>query len=371
MGRPASALRQSPSELDLVRFDTALTVSAMRYIRAVHTGRVNPKEFKFELDVDNNRLQLSDFFRNQLVNAGDPAAVIQKVEPSFPGYLRLLAALPRFMLVAQQDNGEKLPAVTKAVAPGQTYAGVPRLATMLKLFGDLPTDAQIPADSLVYEGPLVDAVKHYQSRHGEEINGRLDTHTIDELNTPLSYRLRQIQLTLERWRWLSHSFSSSPIIVNLPEFRLRAMAPDGNVALYKTVIVGKAYGHKSPVFEKEMKYVVFRPYWEVAPSIERNEIVPHIAKDRSYLAKNRFEIITPDGQLVTDSEVSDDVLAQLKAGKLHIRQKPGPKNSLGLVKLIFPTVTTSTCTAPTNRHCFRKQCVISAMGAFAWKIPRT
>jgi L,D-transpeptidase-like protein len=135
---------------------------------------------------------------------------------------------------------------------------------------------------------------------------------------------------------LDHSFSQPPVLVNLPEFKLRAMDDDYQVSLFKTVIIGKAYGHKSPVFEKEIKYVVFRPYWEVTPTIQRAEIVPHVVKDRNYIAKKDFEVITPDGKVVTDGPISDAVLAQLKSGKLHVRQKPGPTNSLGLVKLIFP-----------------------------------
>jgi L,D-transpeptidase YcbB len=329
-------LSQSPSESDLVHFDVALTVSVMRYVRAVHVGRVNPKEFKFELDVESRKYKLGDYLRTNLVSASDPAAEVRKSEPTFPGYIRLLAALPVYTQKAREDNGEKVQTTAKPILPGQNYASVPRLTNLLRLLGDLPADVTVPADSIVYEGALVDGVKHYQARHGLDASGHLDAKTISELNTPLSDRVRQIQLTLERWRWLSHSFSSPPVVVNLPEFRLRAMDNSGNAALVKTVIVGKAYGHKSPVFEKEMKYVIFRPYWEVAPGIARNEIIPHIERDRDYIGKNRFEVVTANETVVTDGHVSDEVLAGLKSGKLHIRQKPGPKNSLGLVKLIFP-----------------------------------
>jgi len=126
------------------------------------------------------------------------------------------------------------------------------------------------------------------------------------------------------------------VVVNLPEFKLRAYDDNFQIALYKTVIIGKAYGHKSPVFEKEIKYVVFRPYWEVTPTIQHAEIVPHIERDGNYIAEKNFEVVTPDGEVVTDGVVSDEVLEKLKTGHLRVRQKPGPDNSLGLVKLIFP-----------------------------------
>ena len=331
-----ATLGNSTVDADRARFDVALTVSVMRYARAVHTGRVNPTEFKFELDVETRRLPLAEFVRTKLMTSDDPAAALQAVEPTFPGYRRLLATLPAYMEMANKDDSEKLQVPAKALAPGQSYASTARLAKLLKLTRDLPPDADVSANSGVYTGALVDAVKHYQSRHGEEANGRLDAKTVNELNAPLSFRVRQIQLTLERWRWLSHSFSQPPVVVNLPEFRLRTLDENGQVELVKNVIVGKAYGHKSPVFEKEMRYVVFRPYWEVAPGIERNEIIPHIAKDRDYLGKERMEVVTANGTVVTDGHVSDQVLSDLKADKLHVRQKPGPKNSLGLVKLIFP-----------------------------------
>jgi murein L,D-transpeptidase YcbB/YkuD len=169
-----------------------------------------------------------------------------------------------------------------------------------------------------------------------ETDGRLGQQTIDELNRSMSFRVRQLQLTLERWRWLPHAFPQPPIVVNIPEFLLRAYDKDANPVLMMPVVVGKAMRTETPVMEQDMKYLVFWPYWNVPPSILRNEIVPKIAKDPEYLKKNNYEAVTYSGQLVTDGAVTEDVLAQLRAGKLMVRQKPGPKNALGLIKFIFP-----------------------------------
>jgi murein L,D-transpeptidase YcbB/YkuD len=327
-------LGQKPSEQDLASFDTALTVSAMRYIRAIHCGRVNPKEFKFELDTEGLQLPLAEFVQTQVVNAGDPAAEIQKLEPPFMGYRKLLALLPVYEGYANQSDGEKLPTVTKTVRPGQPYAGLARLGRFLQVIGDIPATVQLNPNATIYEGALVEGVKHYQDRHGETPTGNLDVRTISELNTPPAARIRQIKLTLERWRWLPHSFPQPPVVVNLPEYRVRAMNPDGTIAFYKNVIIGKAYGHKSPVFEKEIQYVVFRPYWDVTPSIQRGEIVPHIQKDPNYLAKHNFEVVTPKGEVVTDNQVSPEVLEGIRSLHLMVRQKPGETNSLGLVKIM-------------------------------------
>ena len=329
-------LGQKPSEQDLVAFDTALTVSAMRYIRSIHCGRVNPKEFKFELDMGGEQLPLAEFVHAQVLNASDPAAEIQKLEPPFMGYRKLLELLPVYEGYAKRADEPKLPTVTKTVRAGQPYAGVVSLGRFLQTIGDIPSGVQLDPNATIYDGVLVAGVKHYQDRHGETPTGYLDPRTVNELNTPPWVRIRQIKLTLERWRWIPHSFAQPPVVVNLPEYRVRAMNLDGSVAFYKNVIIGKAYGHKSPVFQKDIQYVVFRPYWEVTPSIQRNEIVPHILKDANYIARNNFEVVTPKGEVVTDNQVSPEVLEGIKSLHLMVRQKPGDTNSLGLVKIIFP-----------------------------------
>src|SRR5580692_6528933 len=201
---PARILKlgQSPSEQDLISFDTALTVSAMRYVRAVHVGRVNPKEFKFQLDVEGLQLPLAEFVQTHVLNASDPVAEIQKTEPPFLGYKKLLALLPVYEGYAKQDDGQKLPMITKTVRPGQPYADLARLGRFLQVIGDIPADVQLNSNATIYEGALVDGVKHYQDRHGETPTGNLDARTINELNTPPAARIRQIKLTLERWRWV-------------------------------------------------------------------------------------------------------------------------------------------------------------------------
>jgi murein L,D-transpeptidase YcbB/YkuD len=329
-------LRQSPSDSDLARFDLALTISVGRYAAALHLGRVNPISIGLQIDVRSEKHDLSRFLRTRLVSADNPAAALQDLEPNFAGYRRAMDTLHRYMELAGQDDGEKLPVTRKPVDPGQSYPMLPRLVRLLRLLGDLPANTEVRAGSDVYAGFLVEAVKRFQDRHGLEPDGRLGTETVNQLNTPLSFRVRQLQLTLERWRWFPHSFSQPPVVVNLPEFRLRATNEQTKVVLSMNVIVGKAYGHKSPVFQKEMRYVVFRPYWDVPPTIQRAEMVPSITKDRNYVARKSLEVVTPGGQVVTDGPISDEVLQQLRAGKLRIRQKPGPSNSLGLVKLIFP-----------------------------------
>jgi murein L,D-transpeptidase YcbB/YkuD len=317
-------------------FDAALTVCVMRYISDSHIGKINPEHFKFGLSVEAKKYDLPAFLRERLVNGGDVKAELAQIGPPFAGYKRTLEALQHYLQLARQDDGEKLPVPNGPIAPGSPYDGVPRLTRLLSLLGDLPANTALPGDSKLYQGALVDAVKSFQSRHGLKPDGRLDGRTLANLNTPLSQRVGQLRLMLERWHWLPDRFTEPPIVVNIPEFRLRAYDSSQNPVLVMNVIVGKAFRHKTPVFEKDMRFVIFRPYWNVPPSIQRSEIVPAVQKDRNYIANKGFEVVTPAGQVVTSGPITDEVLAQLRSGKLEVRQKPGATNALGLVKLMFP-----------------------------------
>jgi L,D-transpeptidase YcbB len=330
------ALQDSSNGATVASFDMALTVCAMRYVSDLRIGRINPQHFKFELNAEQKRYDLAQFVRDRIMTAASPQAVLDEVEPPFAGYRRTEQALAHYIELARTDSGEKLPAVTKPIDPDQPYAGVPRLVSLLRLVGDLPADSTLPSDTHAYSGPLVDAVKRFQRRHGLDADGRLGATTIKQLNVPLQDRVLQLQLTLERWRWLPAEFSAPPIIVNIPDFRLRALDENNNVVMDMRVVVGKAMRTQTPVFTREMTYVVLRPYWNVPPSILRSEIVPAIQRDRSYIARKNYEVTTQDGKVVTSGEISDEVLTQLQARKLAVRQKPGPANALGLLKLIFP-----------------------------------
>jgi len=325
-----------PSETDAVRFDAALTVCVMRYVSDLHIGKVNPKHFGFGFDIEARKYDLPGFLKKDVVDASDVAGILAQVEPPYPGYRRTIKALQTYLELAKEYDGEPLPAVKGTIAPGDSYPGVPRLIRFLRLVGDLPPDANVPEDETIYQGPLVDAVKSFQRRHGRDSDGRIGSQTLADLNVPLRQRVRQMQLTLERWRWMPDAYQKAPIVVNIPEFRLRAYDEKFKIALTMNVVVGKAYDHSTPVFEEKMAYVVFRPYWNVPYSIAKAEYLSRVARDPDYLAKKGFEVVNSRQEVVTSGTVTSDVLAQLRAGKLFIRQAPGPKNSLGLVKFIFP-----------------------------------
>jgi L,D-transpeptidase YcbB len=332
-----SALKSAPADANRVaHFDAALTVCAMRYISDLHIGRVNPKYLKAGIDVAPKSYDLPQFLRQKLLGASNVPEVLNEAEPTYYAYRRTEAALQTYLALADQDHAAPLPEVQKTLSPGDAYAGAEALAERLQLVGDLPKNAVVEAKPGIYDGAVVDGVKHFQTRHGLAADGKLNKDTLRQLNTPLSVRVQQLDDALERWRWLPVDFSPLPVGVNIPEFVLRVFSSDHRIAMRMNVVVGKAVRHQTPVFAQNMKYIIFRPYWNVPFSITQGEIIPALAKDSGYLARKDFEITDQSGNIVTGGAVSADQLAQLRSGKLLVRQRPGPSNSLGLIKFIFP-----------------------------------
>jgi murein L,D-transpeptidase YcbB/YkuD len=325
-----------PSDTDLAHIDLALTVSAMRYISDLHIGRVNPQHFKFGLIVGPAKYDLADELRSQVLTAPDVPAVIAKVEPPYDGYRRAEDALITYTKMANTPDAPLIPVPQKSVHPGSSFAAMPQMVARLRQLGDLPASADVPADSTAYTGSVVDAVKHFQGRHGLDTDGVLGKGTVTAMNVPLKTRAQQLQLTLERYRWIPPDFPEPPIVVNIPEFRLSTMRRQPAPYLTMNVIVGRAMRTQTPVFANQMKYVIFRPYWLVPTSILRNETIPKTRRDPNYLADNGFEVVDGSGNIVPSSPASDDVIDGLRSGEYSVRQKPGPKNALGLVKFIFP-----------------------------------
>lgn len=330
---------QSPyaaTESALIKFDVALTVSAIRYGHDLHLGKVNPKVLHKDFDPDVHRHDPGAYLWKNVVDAQSVKEALAPIESSYPRYQRTLPVLQKYMQMEKEEVTDPLPQVKKPVAVGQQYEASGKLVRRLQFLGDLPPSVTAPENSLDYSGTVAEGVKHFQLRHGLDASGKLGPETITELNRPMSDRVEQLRLMLERFRWMPHSFAQPPIIVNIPEFVLRAYDSSLHPALIMPVVVGRAMRTQTPVLEEEMKYLIIWPYWNVPPSILRTEIVPKIEKDPEYLQKNNFEVTTYSGEVISDGVVSEEVLAQLRAGKLMVRQKPGPKNALGLIKFAFP-----------------------------------
>jgi murein L,D-transpeptidase YcbB/YkuD len=313
-------------------FDVAMTVNVMRYISDLRIGRVNPSHFNFDINVADKKYDLAEFVSDNAVDATDVPGLIAKVEPDSEQYRKSEAALAHYMELAkqqEQEGAEPLPMVEKAVSVGGSYPGAAALLTRLQLEGDM--DGGSPKTN-VFDNELSDGVKRYQERHGIETNGKLTPQTVKSLNVPMSERVLQLQNSLERWRWLPDPYVNPRLLVNLPEFILRGYSADHKLDFRMKVVVGKVMGqHQTPVFTHMMKYLVFRPYWNVPADIARKELVPHMAASQGYLASKNFEVTDSKGNVLTNYSAK-----QVAQGGAMVREKPGPKNSLGLVKFIFP-----------------------------------
>jgi murein L,D-transpeptidase YcbB/YkuD len=318
-------------------FDVALTVAAMRVLSSVHEGRVDPRLVGFDYDVSAKRLDLAAALRSTRDAGGLPAA-IAAAEPQFPVYHRLVKALADYRAMAAAGEPEPVPALAprqRKVEPGQPWAGTAALAARLRILGDLPAEAPVPETA--YAGPLVDAVKRFQGRHTLEPDGIIGSGTIEALNVPAAVRVRQIEMALERERWLPEMRKEPHVFVNVPLFRLWAYDPGRpDEPLRMNVVVGKTLEHKTPIFVEEMEYVIFRPYWSPPPSILRSEIVPTARRDPSYLERQNMEIVASGDEGAPALPATPENLDEVVAGRLFVRQKPGEKNSLGLAKFIFP-----------------------------------
>jgi L,D-transpeptidase YcbB len=326
----------------VAQFDVAMTISAMRYFEDLHVGRVNPQALNFDIDTPQKRaaFDVATLLNNQVVDADDVAQVAAGVEPTNPMYKQTEQALATYRELALREGAAMaaalppLPSGAKPVGVGGEYAALPQLWARLQLEGDAAAasgDATKGPQS--YNADVAAAVKHYQGRHGLQDDGKLGQATIDSLNVPMSVRVQQLENSLERWRWLPDNYMQPRVLANLPEFMLRAYEADHTLAFKMKVIDGEAKGyHDTPMFVRLMRYVVFRPYWNLPPSIIKKEIVPHLEKSGlGYLAANDYQVFKNDGTVVTNFTVQD--IAHLR---YNVRQLPGPKNSLGLVKFLFP-----------------------------------
>jgi murein L,D-transpeptidase YcbB/YkuD len=323
----------------LARADVALTATVLRFLSDLRFGRVRPQDIE-----PHYRAKARDAWfvagLREAVAQDRLDALIDAAEPALPVYARLKQVLPRYRALAATP-APALPALTGArakIVPGDQYAGVPALHDLLVRLGDLPPATPRPLDDR-YTDALAAGVTGFQARHGLAQDGVLGQQTIAALNVPLATRVTQVELALERMRWLPEFAAGRAIVINVPSFQLWAFADARNTAsatLSMPVIVGKAVKHETPIFIGEMRAVEFSPYWNVPRNILRNETLPRLARDPGYLGREDMELVSTrgDGRVLTSVDATS--LDALRAGELRVRQRPGAKNALGGVKFVLP-----------------------------------
>jgi murein L,D-transpeptidase YcbB/YkuD len=322
--------------------DRKLTQAVERYLADLRRGRIDPQQLPHGYaSPRRDDFDAASYLQAALAGRRLPAAA-RDAAPRIPQYERLRDALVKYRPLGDHPAwSAPLPALPSGakgdppkLEPGQAWPGVPLLRQRLIALADLDPDATVSMD---YDGPLVEAVRSFQQRHGLTADGVIGKATLAQLGVSPAARVRQIELTMERLRWTPLLQASRMVVINVPEFVLRAYEVQGEqVTVRETmkIIVGKAMDTRTPLFVEQMRYIEFSPYWNVPPSIARGEVVPRLRRDPGYFEREGFEFVSGSGQIV--NALAPAMLDDVIAGRARIRQRPGSNNALGDIKFVFP-----------------------------------
>lgn len=330
----ASAADGDAVAAELGTLDALLTESFLRLATDLSRGRMDPEAGGVAWNIERGPMPDAAVLESLL---GDQSveAVLDSVRPAVPHYVRLQEALGRYRTAVEAGGW---PEISEGEAPevGQRDGRVRLLRQRLALEAD-PVEERLvrqdsAADADVYTERLAQAVERFQERHGLAPDGVLGGSTLEALNVPAEARVGDIQLNLDRWRWLPRELGERYILVNVAGFELVVME-ENRPALTMNVVVGKT-AWQTPIFQDTMEHLVFNPYWNVPASIEQEEILPAVRNDPGYLARNDFEVVTRSGERVDPAALASTPPGE--ASPYLVRQRPGPGNALGRVKFMFP-----------------------------------
>ncbi len=293
-------------------WDLAFSVATARYALALDRGRVDPRSLHATLLLAREAFDISGALVS-LATSTNPVPALRALEPPFYHYRRLVSVLQTYRLLAADSSLAALPDIPRGLKPGTVYPGAPKLRRLLTLLGDLTDSSavnRVADGDTLYDDALAKAIKHFQRRQGFGPDGVIGDSTRLRLTRTFASQVRQIELTLERWRWLPRTFSAPPIIVNIPGFRLYALRGTTDAEsemLTMDVVVGNAVKHDTPLLAVDLVAVQFQPPWNVPTSIQREEIRPKAIADSGYLAKEQYELLVGGKVVVpTDSLIKED-----------------------------------------------------------------
>jgi murein L,D-transpeptidase YcbB/YkuD len=328
---------------EVAQNDVAISLSVLRFLSDLHYGRVNPREIQHgtiqqrtEKTLDLPALITTNLAQNNLAKLPD------LVEPKLPQYQKLKHLLAGNQKVETPTIPTLKLTAKSPVRVGDVLAQSMELQHYLVAIGDLAAD-KVDNNATTYTDSMAEAVKKFQQRHGIKETGIINKATMTAFNktvVPVSnvlseQKITQIELVMERLRWLPEVTEGRTIMVNIPAFQLYAYDDINQDTPTKTmrVVVGKAVGHQTPLLSADMRFVDFQPYWNVPFKIARDEILPKLLNNPGYLSGQNMEVVSRSGKRLGDS---DSFAAQIRQGSIGIRQRPGTGNALGKVKFIFP-----------------------------------
>jgi murein L,D-transpeptidase YcbB/YkuD len=324
----------------VLRVDRDLTVAMTGYLADLHFGQIDPRRIQ-----ENFTPRAADSFdpaahlRRAVMDGRLPEAVLEAA-PQYPLYVELRRVLAQYRQMAADPVFSELwrtqlpPLSDRKLEIGDSYVGLGFVILRLMAMGDLPGDTPLTER---YEGHIVRGVMDFQIRHGLAPDGVLGRRTLAQLNVPPSARVRQIELSMERLRWTPLMHAPRMIAVNIPGHVLEAYEVRSGEIHPQTamrVIIGSALDTRTPLFDGQLRFIEFSPYWNVPLSIARSEVVPRILREPGYYSRQGFEFVAADGQIIT--ALSMEYLESVRQGRMRIRQRPGPRNALGDIKFIFP-----------------------------------
>ena len=319
--------------------DRRLTAAVARYLGDLRHGRVAPDRLPHGY-APAGAFDAGDALRRALAS-GRFVDAVHAAAPRFAQYERLREALAQYRTLAGHaawqaslpplpPGGRGLP----KLETGQPYAGASLLRERLVAVGDLPVTTPTSAN---YDEVLADGVRAFQQRHGLTSDGVLGKATLAQLEVPPAARVRQIELMLERLRWTPLMQGPRMVVINIPEFVLRAYEVQGErIVVRETmkIIVGKAMNTRTPLFDEKMRFIEFQPYWNVPPSIARGEVVPRLRRDPAYWDREGFEFVV--GSRVATDAVAGAARRSAALAARASASGPARRMRSGDIKFVFP-----------------------------------
>ncbi|HOH08263.1 MAG TPA: L,D-transpeptidase family protein [bacterium] len=315
------------ADLDLLLSDAYLVLGLH-----LAAGRFNPHDLDAEWYLHKNEADMVTRL-NGAAEAGELLEDLRRLPPQEEEYHHLLEAYGYYRQLAV-EGGWPFIADGRKLEKGMWDERVMQVRARLRATADLALEPA--AVEGTYDEALERAVRRFQMRHGLEPDGKVGKSTLAEMNVPVGKRIRQLAVNLERWRWLPRDHGRRYIRVNIADYTLQLFEAD-TVAMAMRVVVGKTY-RRTPIFSDLMTYLVINPYWTVPNTILLNDIVPKALKNPDYIHKERIKIYAGWSENAPEIDPASVDWNRLSKNyqPYRLRQDPGPRNSLGTIKFMFP-----------------------------------
>ncbi|WP_209017019.1 L,D-transpeptidase family protein [Roseibium aggregatum] len=320
-----SETAQTPEEW--ARFELDLSLQFLRYATHLSSGRVQPNKVNKSLNLFPHRPDPKQLFENA-ERAVEFSAFLDSLAPHSANYARLKRRLAQYREKAANGGFTAVPE-GEVLKPGMSDPRVDALRARL-IEEDIPGAADHTGE--VYDGALVEAVEAFQGYHGLATDGVIGKETLARLNIPIKDKLIQMELNMERRRWMRDDLGDFYVFTNLADQNLKVVR-DGKTVHTARVVVGKPY-HATPVFSDTLEYVEINPYWNVPYSIATKEYLPQLKRNPTALTSKNIRVFR-DGGEVAPTQVAWN---SYSGGNFpfRLRQDPGAGNALGRIKFMFP-----------------------------------